>query len=114
MRTLAEAAVLDTSSLARTYPWNAGALVHRNGVPLGVALGSTSPVWVARGTPSSATPTWGVFAMSGAGKTFFVTRSDLRAHRPRVVADCSSDTASSGNGVIRSASNGSGAVTVNT
>jgi hypothetical protein len=88
-------AVLDTSSLARTYPWSAGALVHRNGVPLGVALGSTSPVWVDPWHPELSNAHLGVFAMSGAGKTFYVVMYARRAHlmrgRPLWILDQTKD-----------------------
>jgi len=88
-------AVLDTSSLARTYPMSAGALVHRNGVPLGVALGSTSPVWVDPWHPELPNAHFGVFAMTGAGKSFFTIHYLRRAHlmrgRPLWIIDQTKD-----------------------
>lgn len=88
-------AVLDTSSLACTYPWSAGALVHRHGVPLGVALGSTSPVWVDPWHAELPNAHLGVFAMSGAGKTYFTAmyarRARLLRGRPVWIIDQTKD-----------------------
>jgi len=87
--------VLDTSSLARTYPWSAGALVHGHGVPLGVAIGSTSPVWVDPWHPELSNAHLGVFAMSGAGKTFYTVMYCRRAYlmrgRPLWIIDQTKD-----------------------
>jgi len=69
---------LDTSSLATTFPFTSSSLSMERGVLYGVASRSKSPVIVDPFDPSLENANVAVFAMAGAGKSYFVKLMALR------------------------------------
>jgi type IV secretory pathway VirB4 component len=69
---------LDTSSLATTFPFTSGSLSMERGVLYGVATRSQSPVIVDPFDASLENANLAVFAMAGAGKSYFVKLMALR------------------------------------
>jgi conjugal transfer ATP-binding protein TraC len=69
---------LDTSSLATTFPFTSTSLSMERGVLYGVAARSQSPVIVDPFDPSLENANLAVFAMAGAGKSYFVKLMALR------------------------------------
>lgn len=69
---------LDTSSLATTFPFTSSSLSMERGVLYGVASRSKSPVIVDPFDPSLENANLAVFAMAGAGKSYFVKLMALR------------------------------------
>lgn len=69
---------LDTSSLATTFPFTSSSLSMERGVLYGVASRSKSPVIVDPFDPSLENANMAVFAMAGAGKSYFVKLMALR------------------------------------
>ena len=69
---------LDTSSLVTTFPFTSGSLSMERGVLYGVATRSQSPVIVDPFDASLENANLAVFAMAGAGKSYFVKLMALR------------------------------------
>jgi conjugal transfer ATP-binding protein TraC len=69
---------LDTSSLATTFPFTSSSLSMERGVLYGVATRSQSPVIVDPFDASLENANLAVFAMAGAGKSYFVKLMALR------------------------------------
>jgi conjugal transfer ATP-binding protein TraC len=69
---------LDTSSLATTFPFTSSSLSMERGVLYGVASRSQSPVIVDPFDASLENANLAVFAMAGAGKSYFVKLMALR------------------------------------
>jgi conjugal transfer ATP-binding protein TraC len=69
---------LDTSSLATTFPFASSSLSMERGVLYGVAARSQSPVIVDPFDASLENANMAVFAMAGAGKSYFVKLMALR------------------------------------
>src|SRR5437764_7643484 len=69
---------LDTGSLATTFPFTSGSLSMERGVLYGVATRSQSPVIVDPFDASLENANLAVFAMAGAGKSYFVKLMALR------------------------------------
>ncbi len=69
---------LDTSSLATTFPFTSSSLSMERGVLYGVATRSQSPVIVDPFDSSLENANLAVFAMAGAGKSYFVKLMALR------------------------------------
>src|SRR5947209_8717914 len=69
---------LDTSSLATTFPFTSSSLSMARGVLYGVATRSRSPVIVDPFDASLENANLAVFAMAGAGKSYFVKLMALR------------------------------------
>jgi conjugal transfer ATP-binding protein TraC len=69
---------LDTSSLATTFPLAAGSLSMERGVLYGVATRTQSPVIVDPFDAGLENANMAVFAMAGAGKSYFVKLTALR------------------------------------
>src|SRR5207248_2132147 len=69
---------LDTSSLATTFPFTSSSLSMDRGVLYGVATRSQSPVIVDPFDSSMENANLAVFAMAGAGKSYFVKLMALR------------------------------------
>src|SRR5919199_1031408 len=69
---------LDTGSLATTFPFTSSSLSMERGVLYGVATRSQSPVIVDPFDPSLENANLAVFAMAGAGKSYFVKLMALR------------------------------------
>src|SRR6202158_1035783 len=69
---------LDTSSLATTFPFTSSSLSMERGVLYGVATRSQSPVIVDPFDASLENANMAVFAMAGAGKSYFVKLMALR------------------------------------
>lgn len=69
---------LDTSSLATTFPFTSGSISMERGVLYGVATRSQSPVIVDPFDASLENANMAVFAMAGAGKSYFVKLMALR------------------------------------
>jgi type IV secretory pathway VirB4 component len=69
---------LDTSSLATTFPFGTTSLAMERGVFIGVASRSRSPVIVDAFDASLENANLAVFAMAGAGKSYFVKLLALR------------------------------------
>jgi type IV secretory pathway VirB4 component len=69
---------LDTSSLVTTFPFTSSTLSMERGVLYGVAGGSQTPVIVDPFDPSLENANLAVFAMAGAGKSYFVKLMALR------------------------------------
>jgi type IV secretory pathway VirB4 component len=69
---------LDTSSLATTFPFTSSSLSMERGVLYGVASRSQSPVIVDPFDSSLENANLAVFAMAGAGKSYFVKLMALR------------------------------------
>ena len=69
---------LDTSSLATTFPFTSSSLSMDRGVLYGVATRSQSPVIVDPFDASLENANMAVFAMAGAGKSYFVKLMALR------------------------------------
>lgn len=69
---------LDTTSLATTFPFTSGSLSMERGVLYGVATRSQSPVIVDPFDASLENANLAVFAMAGAGKSYFVKLMALR------------------------------------
>jgi conjugal transfer ATP-binding protein TraC len=69
---------LDTSSLATTFPFTSGSLSMERGVLYGVATRSQSPVIVDPFDAALENANLAVFAMAGAGKSYFVKLMALR------------------------------------
>ena len=69
---------LDTSSLATTFPFTSSSLSMERGVVYGVATRSQSPVIVDPFDASLENANLAVFAMAGAGKSYFVKLMALR------------------------------------
>ena len=69
---------LDTSSLATTFPFTSSSLSMERGVLYGVATRSQSPVIVDPFDASLENANVAVFAMAGAGKSYFVKLMALR------------------------------------
>jgi type IV secretory pathway VirB4 component len=69
---------LDTSSLATTFPFTSGSLSMERGVLYGVATRSQSPVIVDPFDATLENANLAVFAMAGAGKSYFVKLMALR------------------------------------
>ena len=69
---------LDTSSLVTTFPFTSSTLSMERGVLYGVATRSQSPVIVDPFDPSLENANMAVFAMAGAGKSYFVKLMALR------------------------------------
>jgi type IV secretory pathway VirB4 component len=69
---------LDTSSLATTFPFTSGSLSMERGVLYGVATRSQSPVIVDPFDASLENANLAVFAMAGAGKSYFVKLMAMR------------------------------------
>jgi type IV secretory pathway VirB4 component len=69
---------LDTSSLATTFPFTSSSLSMERGVLYGVATRSQSPIIVDPFDASLENANLAVFAMAGAGKSYFVKLMALR------------------------------------
>jgi len=69
---------LDTSSLATTFPFTTSSLSMEHGVLYGVATRSQSPIIVDPFDPALENANMAVFAMAGAGKSYFVKLMALR------------------------------------
>src|SRR5438105_5461765 len=69
---------LDTTSLATTFPFRSGSLSMERGVLYGVATRSQTPVIVDPFDASLENANLAVFAMAGAGKSYFVKLMALR------------------------------------
>jgi type IV secretory pathway VirB4 component len=69
---------LDTSSLATAFPFTSGSLSMERGVLYGVATRSQSPVIVDPFDASLENANLAIFAMAGAGKSYFVKLMALR------------------------------------
>src|SRR5947209_9396519 len=69
---------LDTSSLVTTFPFTSSTLSMERGVLYGVATRSQSPVIIDPFDPSLENANMAVFAMAGAGKSYFVKLMAVR------------------------------------
>jgi type IV secretory pathway VirB4 component len=69
---------LDTTSLATTFPFRSGSLAMERGVLYGVATRSQTPVIIDPFDASLENANLAVFAMAGAGKSYFVKLMALR------------------------------------